>query len=340
MREFLKTDSKGECPLEHLLSLLDGAGNYGHHFNEYNNKLSHIRSNPRILSQKTRLSFIYSPIDEDMSSFNRETALEYITRNHFFSNNGRFYISSENSVSFANIKSNLLRIKNKDDLKQFKNIFGNNQAKARGTIKRSSKLDQILRQRPNISETLHQFRMDDSEIERLLKADLIHNLVDHNENEFNQELDYPDERNYIHNQLEVLLIINGQEIHDSMIAFDVNNKNGKSDDIKFRFVKINYDNRESRLLTSPVVIYKEILQECEDLGVEKSDSLFPFLRLKKFFSKINELLPNLLSPSTILFQTLRDTVTSHKLEIKSFQSKKISAILSRFIRDNQSSFPQ
>mmetsp|Transcript_14057 Transcript_14057/g.14106 ORF Transcript_14057/g.14106 Transcript_14057/m.14106 type:complete len:208 (+) Transcript_14057:2321-2944(+) len=206
-------------------------------------------------------------------------------------------------------------------------------------MKRQAKFEQLIRQRTNIAEALRELGMEGSELERLLRADTAQNIFS-NDIDITEECELkPEAKNQSLEQIGIIMTVNGQEIHDGMIALDVNNKIGKSDEIKFRFVKISQNKKESKMLIGQNMIYKEILNDCENVGVDIGEKIFPYLRILKLFSKINDLLPYLMTPSSLLFQSLSESFRLQKLEYEIFQSSKISVILSRFVQDNRTSLP-
>lgn len=164
LHEFLKNNDKGDYYLVNFISLLDGAGNYGH--NLYENE-TEVTPNSKELNQKSKLIFEFVP--SDPLFINSDCKQEYNVRSSFFQKFNKFNIMAENSVKFDDVKDFLLKIINKDGLNAFGKAFRYNNP---SLLLKNSKLTKPNKPDNNLEliVTINNLKIDSN----LLVIDIMH----------------------------------------------------------------------------------------------------------------------------------------------------------------------
>ena len=307
----------------------------------------------RTLSTRVVIQLIYTPtpVTEDLTL---EERADLETINSIFTQAGPLGITLEQYQSFDTIADVLSKVRSSEDLEVFRNSFYRSASEIRGInqgqlnlIRQHLRLQQIMSENFDLAASLEELgvRLDGNEE---LLSELQDQLRPQSEEEEGasprEEVEITRERkpSVIVTDLKAVLSTRNGDIEPHCTVFQAISRyqDHSSDEplpITFKFVKKDCGPRreEARFVHGNGVILWNMLKEASQVGVEPSDPLHPPLRLLKFLSSVNRLLPGLFSRSSFLFSHGEDLggAVKYPLPATAFQSAKLTALLGKQTQD-------
>lgn len=340
---FCKAGAKGIPHLEKLVKYILQSGRFVQQFNIFLYESANV-TNPyfafRTLTQRVRVKLHYSPVSSEMLDN------ELYNRHVVFRDMGEIYIELEQHISLDIIRDALEKIKSQPDLDLLRSSIEHYSLDAK---LRNARHLPVLRPSVRLQELIRSSEMHLDEEEFLMQNNpqsLLQRMMESSMQSLEEDAENLEERpvprersqsSLYPSSIKARMFIDGEEILSGTTIFEiVNRKRSLEDCIQVNFRLEVIDDTEdlmSRYVQGPVDMLRKLVSESEEVGVGASENIYPYLRLLKFIYKLNDNLPYILNPSSVMFEFINSPTEVIPISNATFVSTKLTALLARQLED-------